>query len=71
MEKELDRKTKERYSGLYIVFRQTARGSYVLMEPDGTVHRKGVAAFRLVSHISRKDLGILAEHDSGYADDNQ
>ncbi len=56
MEKELDRKTKERFSGLYIVFRQSAGGSYVLIEPDGTVHRRGVAAFRLVPYIPRKDL---------------
>jgi hypothetical protein len=41
-----------------------------VMERDGTVHRRGVAAFRLVSYISRKDLRILAEQESGYADGN-
>lgn len=55
-EKGLDRKAKERYSGPYIVFRQIAGASYVLMEQDGTVHRRGVVAFMLVPYISRKDL---------------
>ncbi|KAG2045892.1 hypothetical protein BDR06DRAFT_900062 [Suillus hirtellus] len=53
IEKELNRKTKPRYLGPYKVERQTQGGSYVLSEMDGTISRRGVAAFRLLPYISR------------------
>jgi transposase InsO family protein len=53
IEKELDRKTKPRYLGPYEVVRRTKGGSYVLKELDGTLSRRGVAAFRLLPYHSR------------------
>jgi hypothetical protein len=59
VEKELNRKTKPRYLGPFIVERQTKGGSYVPREMNGTLSRRGVAAFRLVPYISR-DPTILS-----------
>lgn len=53
VEKELDRKTKDRYIGPYEVVRRTEGGSYILKEMNGIVSRRGVAAFRLIPYISR------------------
>lgn len=53
IEKELDRKTKARYLGPYVVDRRTLGGSYVIREPDGTTSRRGIAAFRLIPYIVR------------------
>jgi transposase InsO family protein len=53
VEKELDRKTKPRYLGPFEVVRRTAGGSYVLKELDGTISKRGVAAFRLLPYHAR------------------
>jgi transposase InsO family protein len=53
IEKELNRKTKPRYLGPFAVVRRTTGGSYILRELDGTVSRRGIAAFRLLPYISR------------------
>jgi transposase InsO family protein len=53
VEKELDRKTKPRYIGPFEVIRRTKGGSYVLKELDGTLSRRGIAAFRLLPYHSR------------------
>jgi transposase InsO family protein len=50
---ELDRKYKPRYLGPFIVVRRTQGGSYILKELDGTISRRGVAAFRLLPYFSR------------------
>ena len=49
-----------RYSGPYIVHRQSRHGAYVLMELDGTFLRQGYAAFRLIPYRPRipRDLSI-------------
>ena len=64
IEKELNRKTKPRYLGPFVVDHQTKGGSYVLREMTGTLSRRGIAAFRLVPYISRNStiLPSLAEH---------
>jgi hypothetical protein len=55
VEKELNRKTKPRYLGPFVVERQTKGGSYILKEMNGTLSRRGVASFRLIPYISRND----------------
>lgn len=53
IEKELNRKTKPRYLGPFIVDRRTKGGSYVLKEMNGVFMRQGVAAFRLYPYLAR------------------
>ncbi|EGO21542.1 hypothetical protein SERLADRAFT_336556, partial [Serpula lacrymans var. lacrymans S7.9] len=53
VEKELDCKAKPRYNGPYEVVRRTKGGSYVLKEMDGSVSRRGIAAFRLLPYFNR------------------
>jgi len=53
IEKELNRKTKPRYLGPFVVERRTRGGLYVLSEMDGTISRRGIAAFRLLPYIAR------------------
>ena len=67
VEKELDRKTKPRYLGPFEVLRRTQGGSYILKEMDGTVSRRGVAAFRLLPYHTRK--GIPLPIDDLHLDD--
>ena len=65
IEKELNRKTKPRYTGPFIVRCQTPQGSYQLSELNGVHMAKGVAAFRLIPYITRQDLArISPEEDS-------
>ena len=63
VEKELNRKTKPRYLGPFQVNRITQAGTYVLEELDGTISRRGVAAFRLIPYITRnsQEFTQLAE----------
>ena len=75
VEKELDRKTKPRYLGPFEVVRRTAGGSYVLKELDGTISKRGVAAFRLLPYHSRDGKPILPDKlplddSSGTSDDD-
>ena len=58
VEKELDRKTKPRYLGPFEVLRRTQGGSYILKEMDGTISRRGVAAFRLLPYHTREGTPI-------------
>ena len=58
MEKELDRKTKPRYLGPYVVVRRTEGGSYVVSELDGAVSRLKVAAFRLIPYFPRSKISV-------------
>ncbi|RDB16200.1 Transposon Tf2-6 polyprotein [Hypsizygus marmoreus] len=46
------------YLGPFEVVRQTRNGAYVLKELDGTEHAEHYAAFRLLSYISRSELGL-------------
>ena len=48
IEKELNRKTKDRYLGPFVVVRQNQGETYELKELDGTRRLKPVAAFRLL-----------------------
>ena len=65
IEKELNRKTKPRYTGPFIVRCQTPQGSYQLSELNGVHMARGVAAFRLIPYITRQDLArISPEEDS-------
>lgn len=80
IEKELDCKSKPRYLGPFEVVRQTKGGSYVLQELDGTIGRRGIAAFRIMPYISRYDKHLLQvvrqeeeilEHPDGESDNEE
>lgn len=57
----LQKKTEPRYLGPFVVERQTRGGSYVLKELDGTIARKGIAAFRLVPYKARPGYDLPHE----------
>jgi len=58
VEQELDRKTKPRYLGPYKIIRQTKGGSYVVSELDGTISKRGIAAFRLIAFRPRPGMPL-------------
>ncbi|PIL33988.1 hypothetical protein GSI_03696 [Ganoderma sinense ZZ0214-1] len=60
IEKSLNRKTRQRYLGPYVVLTRNRGGAYVLAELDGTVFDRPVAAFRVQPYFARKDLIALA-----------
>jgi hypothetical protein len=70
VESSLNRKSKPRYLGPFIVARRTKRNSYVLQELDGTFMRKNIAAFRLAPYIARdeKALAKLAKYNPEVTD---
>jgi len=70
VEKELNKKTKPRYTGPLQVDRRTKGGSYVLREMDGTILRQGVAAFRLYPYISRDSPLLNSISDNELSDDS-
>jgi hypothetical protein len=53
IEKELNRKTKSRYLGPFVVEQRTRGGLYILSEMDGTISCRGIATFRLLPYIAR------------------
>ena len=55
---ELNRKTKPRYLGPYVVIRRTTKGAYVLSELDGTVSKMRYAAFRIVPYLARSHVTV-------------
>lgn len=55
----LTKKTAPRYLGPFVVERRTRGGSYILRELDGTLSRRGIAAFRLLPYLKRGNLEIL------------
>ncbi|KIN96144.1 hypothetical protein M404DRAFT_33547 [Pisolithus tinctorius Marx 270] len=50
VEKELNRKTKPRYTGPMVVLCQTTGGSYLLVKLDGSMSKLGFAAFHLLPY---------------------
>ena len=58
MEKELDQKMKPRYLDPFEVLRCTQGRSYILKEMDGTVSRRGVAAFRRLPYHAREGIPL-------------
>ena len=55
---ELNRKTKARYIGPYVVIRKTKNGNYILAELDGTVSKMHYAAFRVVPYLARERVTV-------------
>ena len=55
---ELNRKTKARYIGPYVVIRKTTNGNYILAELDGTVSKMHYAAFRVVPYLARERVTV-------------
>ena len=64
IEKELSRKTKPQYLGLYQVVHQTQCSSYILTELDRAQLARPVAAFRVIPYIQCKTLQELAQFDN-------
>ncbi|KDR73893.1 hypothetical protein GALMADRAFT_71644 [Galerina marginata CBS 339.88] len=58
VEYSLDKKTKPRFNGPYVVIRKTKGGSYICAEMDGTVSLKRFAAFRLRHYFTRQHIDI-------------
>jgi hypothetical protein len=52
----ITRKTNNRYMGPYCVVRETQGKAYVIKEPNGSVLRTSVAAFRLIPYLKREQL---------------
>jgi hypothetical protein len=67
---QMNRKTKPRYLGPFVVDRRTRKGSYVLRELDGTYLQYNVAAFRLAPYIARdkQTLAKLAKYNPEVTD---
>lgn len=55
---ELNRKTKPRYLGPYVVIRRTEGGSYIIAELNGATAKHRVAAFRLIPYFPRHSLTV-------------
>ena len=70
IEKQMNRKTKPRYLGPFVVDRKTKKNSYVLRELDGTYLRYNVASFRLAPYIARdrETLAKLAKYNPDVTD---
>jgi len=70
IEEALDRKSKPRYLGPFIIFQKTKRGAYVLQELDGMPMRHNIAAFRLAPYIARdkEALSKLAKYNPEVTD---
>ena len=66
-------KLDPRYLGPYEVVQQTARGNYILKEPDGAIHMEPYAAFRLISYVTRNSpiLYDSIEEELDMEQDNQ
>ncbi|KIJ12693.1 hypothetical protein PAXINDRAFT_82455, partial [Paxillus involutus ATCC 200175] len=58
IKKELNRKTKPRYTGPMIVLCRTTSGSYLLAKLDRSVSKLCFAAFRLLPYHPRSTLRI-------------
>lgn len=59
VEQELNRKTKPRYLGPYIIVKKTTGGSYIVSEPDGSVRIHKIAPFRLLPYVARESQDFL------------
>ena len=55
IEKSLNKKTRRRFLGPYVVVSRNRGGAYVLAELDGTVFDRPVAAFRVHPFFARKE----------------
>jgi hypothetical protein len=65
VEESLDRKTKARYFGPYVVVRKTKGTSYILAELDGAQSQLRIAGFRVVPYFARSktDVPIISNVD--------
>ena len=70
VEKEMNRKTKSRYLGPFVIIQHTQGGAYDLREVNGGVKRNKVAAFRLVPYIAR-DTEALQKLVSEWIEDKE
>ena len=70
---ELNRKTKQRYLGPYIVVKRTKGGSYHLAELDGAILKGRIAAFRVVPYYAREVMSgpLIEPIEEQYSSDDE
>ena len=59
IEKEHDRKTKDRYMGPYCITHRGEGGAYQIAELDGTPIQSKIAPFRLLPYITRSNQAVI------------
>jgi len=58
VEKELSKKSKPHYFGLYKIVRQTKEKSYIIKKLNRVIFRREVAQFRIILYIARDKQSI-------------
>ncbi|EJU00274.1 hypothetical protein DACRYDRAFT_54520 [Dacryopinax primogenitus] len=49
-------KMQSQYMGPYMVVKQRSRGTYIVVELDGSIFRHMIAKFRVIPYLARKDM---------------
>jgi hypothetical protein len=68
VESDLNRKTKPRFLGLFVVVNRTDRGAYILAELDGAVGKSPVAAFRVIPYFACLQASVPVAKIVGLSD---
>lgn len=55
---ELNRKSKPKYLGPFVIVRRTKGGAYILAELDGSISKTRYAAFHIIPYHARKTLSV-------------
>ncbi|KIO06846.1 hypothetical protein M404DRAFT_37253, partial [Pisolithus tinctorius Marx 270] len=69
VEKELNQKTKPRYTGPMVILRWTTGGSYLLAELDGSISKLCFATFRLLPYHPRSQTHATMTRITGLDDE--
>ena len=65
---ELNRKSKPKYLGPFVVVRRTRGGAYILAELDGSVSRTRYASFRIIPYHARREISVSLSELTGLED---
>lgn len=66
---ELNRKSKPKYLGPFVVVRRTKGGAYILAETDGSISKTRYAAFRIIPYHARKAILVSLTELTGLDED--